>query len=108
MKTTPLILTLSLIALAGFSSRSFADQSVPLSPRAESMRAKAVSGASIARESVKTESTLSPRAASMQRSVSSGAAGGDIDLAHRGSTLSPRAQTLLGDKAKRFEIAPLK
>ena len=82
-----------------------------LSPKAEDNRIRVVSG-SAQNDLLKEARTslLSPKAQEQLKTVRMGTSKNDPDLLAgiRNSTLSPKSREQLGDRAERFEIAPLK
>jgi hypothetical protein len=112
MKTSKLLASATFVVAFGLGSVSYANDQPLLSPKAQSQIPTVGSGTSkndpgLAQPSL-DKVALSPKAASMVTMVVAGSSKSDPDLAHTYSTLSPRGQAMLGESAKRFEVAPVK
>ena len=112
MKTSKLLIAATVVIAFGLASVVYGNDQPLLSPKAQSQIPAVASGTSrndpdLAHPSL-DKVALSPKAASMVTWVVAGSSKSDPDLAHTYSTLSPRGQAMLGESAKRFEVAPAK
>ena len=112
MKTINRILLTAAVAVSfTLANRASAGVEAVLSPKAQSLNHPVVAGSS------KNDPDLahgqaqigSPKAQSINHPVVAGSSKNDPDLVRLGrTTLSPKLQDLLGPRAKKFEIAPIK
>ena len=112
MKTSKLLVAATVVVAFGVGSVVYGNDQPLLSPKAQSQIPAVASGTSkndpdLAHPS-RDKVFLSPKAASMITWIVAGSSKSDPDLAHIQSTLSPRGQAMLGERAKQFEVAPVK